>query len=146
MDRRKALKKLGVGGAIVATGPLVLDGFKVAHAASESDYPEAGDLSIGVIFVANRIFQVQLNSDVSPFAVSWAPVSSGLRIIGSSSTAAQFRSSSNVANNEFTVSLQLSAGGTTQAYNIRFRFSANPPGLDKPTPTFIEVTKGAFTP
>jgi hypothetical protein len=34
MDRREALKRLGVGGALVVSAPLLLDSFNVAHAAS----------------------------------------------------------------------------------------------------------------
>jgi len=39
MDRREALKRLGVGGAIAAATPLVLDGFNVAHALSPGAVP-----------------------------------------------------------------------------------------------------------
>jgi hypothetical protein len=34
MDRREALKRLGVGGALAVTAPLLLDSFNVAHAVS----------------------------------------------------------------------------------------------------------------
>jgi hypothetical protein len=34
MDRREALKRLGVGGALAVTAPLLLDSFNVAHAMS----------------------------------------------------------------------------------------------------------------
>ena len=34
MDRREALKRLGVGSALVVSAPLLLDSFNVAHAAS----------------------------------------------------------------------------------------------------------------
>jgi hypothetical protein len=34
MDRREALKRLGVGGALAVSAPLLLDSFNVAHASS----------------------------------------------------------------------------------------------------------------
>ena len=104
MDRRKALKKLGVGGAIVATGPLVLDGFKVAHAASESDYPDAGDFLFGVDFFGNNFFRIRLISpDVSQFAVLWQ-AGPPLSITSSTSTSTQpfFRSTVSLRGQEFT--------------------------------------------
>ncbi len=46
MDRREALKKLGVGGAIAVGAPLVASSFQVAHAVSgepPTEPPDAGD-------------------------------------------------------------------------------------------------------
>lgn len=43
MDRREALKRLGVGGALAVTAPLLLDSFNVAHAMShEVEEPPPG--------------------------------------------------------------------------------------------------------
>jgi hypothetical protein len=68
-----------------------------------------------------------------------------LRIQDPTSTQPFFRSTVSVRGQEFTVSLSLSAGGTTQAYNIKVSFS-DPPLPAFPTGTVTEVTKGAFTP
>lgn len=145
MDRREALKKLGAGGAVAATAPLVLDGFKVAHALSAGQYPDAGDFSFRVDYFGLRFFRINLISpDVSQFAVLWqaGPL---LRIQDPTSTQPFFRSTVSVRGQEFTVSLSLSAGGTTQAYNIKVSFS-DPPLPAFPRGTVTEVTKGAFTP
>jgi hypothetical protein len=65
MDRRDALKKLGVGGAVAVAGPVLLDSFNVASASS-TQLPPADNLIIAS--VANRgIDGVRIVLDTSQF-------------------------------------------------------------------------------
>lgn len=68
MDRREALKKLGVGGALVVSAPLLLDSFNVAHASSHVG-PPTGVAAVPVIPPTPKANSVQIAFDASAFGV-----------------------------------------------------------------------------
>ena len=66
MDRREALKRLGVGSALVVSAPLLLDSFNVAHAAS--GIPDGGTAVPGVLPNA-KTNSVTIDFDQDAFGV-----------------------------------------------------------------------------
>lgn len=67
MNRRDALKKLGIGGAIAVVTPAILDGFNVAHASSTQP-PTTEDLQEStVVTVDGTTGAVRLEIDLDQF-------------------------------------------------------------------------------
>ena len=67
MDRREALKRLGVGGALAVSAPLLLDSFNVAHASSAVAVvdPPAAAAAVPVLPPTTRTnsFEIAFNLD-----------------------------------------------------------------------------------
>jgi hypothetical protein len=69
MDRREALKRLGVGGALAVTAPLLLDSFNVAHAMSPGPVEEKLPDGLGVLIdppttTKSNELEIRFNPDV----------------------------------------------------------------------------------
>lgn len=76
MDRREALKKLGVGGAIVLASPVIVPSFRVAHAASgdpPSDPPDPNTPGVIVVDDTQGASNHGYDLTISPDAVSCGP-------------------------------------------------------------------------
>jgi hypothetical protein len=70
MDRREALKRLGVGGALAVSAPLLLDSFNVAHAASNVTVvaePPSGVEAVPFLPPTTKTNSVQIAFDPAAF-------------------------------------------------------------------------------
>jgi hypothetical protein len=108
VDRRQALKKLGVGGAIAVGAPLVISSFDVAHAASGTPTtPPAGQAAWLVVSAATPIagwptqytFQIPNNLVTctdganAEMTIYWSIVSFGQSISSIGATSVELRTS-----------------------------------------------------
>jgi hypothetical protein len=119
MDRREALKRLGVGGALAVTAPLLLDSFNVAHAMSTPVGEEPPD-GIGVLVnppvttKSNKVM-IEFNPDVferdGPLWFYWTVLSAIPAItldVQSQSNAAQVKKATGNGNvNMFTIEVEI---------------------------------------
>ena len=67
MDRREALKRLGVGSALVVSAPLLLDSFNVAHAASGIPDPPSGNEAVPFPPLTAKTNSIQIDFDEDAF-------------------------------------------------------------------------------
>lgn len=67
MDRREALKRLGVGGALVVAAPVLLDSFNVAHAVSGIPEPPSGTDAVLVLPPTAKTNSVTIEFDEAAF-------------------------------------------------------------------------------
>jgi hypothetical protein len=66
MDRRDALKKLGVGGAVAVSAPILLDSFNVASASSTALPPQNNDILSSVTNNGNAGIAIVLDTTQFP--------------------------------------------------------------------------------
>ena len=67
MDRREALKRLGVGSALVVSAPLLLDSFNVAHAASGIPEPPSGSVAVPMPPLTAKTNSIEIDFDEDAF-------------------------------------------------------------------------------
>jgi hypothetical protein len=71
MDRREALKKLGVGGAVAVSAPILLDSFNVASASSTALPPQNNDILSSVTNNGNAGIAIVLDTTQFPADTSF---------------------------------------------------------------------------
>jgi hypothetical protein len=119
MDRREALKRLGVGGALAVTAPLLLDSFNVAHAVSgfvEEKLPDgfAALIDPPATTKSNKL-TIEFNPDAfdreGPLWFYWTVLSAIPAItmtVDSSSSSAQIKKATGLGNvNSFTIEVEV---------------------------------------
>jgi hypothetical protein len=72
MDRRDALKKLGVGGAVAVAGPVLLDSFNVASASSTQLPPADINIISSVVNLQSDGVQIALATSQFPANTQYA--------------------------------------------------------------------------
>ena len=120
MDRREALKRLGVGGALAVTAPLLLDSFNVAHAMSgpvEEKLPDGAAATLINPPATTKTNQVTVQFNESAFKRNgtlwfyWTQVSAIPAIkldVSSDSTSAQIKKATGQGNlNSFTIAVDV---------------------------------------
>lgn len=120
MDRREALKKLGVGTAVAVGTPLVLDTFNVASAAScggLTNYAPAPRLTTQPVLPLSVDATVTINTPPAGSTFVWGTPSSGTKQAGETSTTVRVRGLA-TALLGFTISYTLTLSGRRIVFTI----------------------------
>jgi hypothetical protein len=123
MDRRDALKKLGVGGAVAVAAPVLLDSFNVASALSAFPSTSAVNTAAGSGNLSGDKKSLTFNSLSSLFDSAW-----GFSWADGAPAAPV---------------LVFSPQSGTGSPNTTITTSSNPPGLDKYSFTAVLTVTGA---